>query len=225
MIVAGRSKIERTFANIVIIGGLIFSLNLFLLLLLSHYFAVGNFELLIAIINNFSSGEIEKVDYAPLIWIFLSIYFSGVVLGLLELIFLTRLTLPQKIWVKLMILLSRGEIEFQVKPGHLLCEIIVAYRIAGRRPLVMIEFANGNKITGECLKYCWDSGESMLLKDVDKPGNIVLVVLKDVLKVEFLNPVLGMVKETGELLSKQDRLFFDLAVWPGYSDNLRLLKK
>jgi hypothetical protein len=45
----------------------------------------------------------------------------------------------------------------------------------------------GDKISGECLRYGWNGKMSFLIRDADNPERQTWVSLEDVLKIEFVN--------------------------------------
>lgn len=222
MFFAGRSKAERTFGGSVVIGSIILGACFVVFLVAKAVTGSSIFDGFIILLTSFASGKVEGVSLVPLVYFLGAAYLLSIVAGLSELLLVTRLSCPQKGWLKVLKLLSGEKFpRFQVKPGHLLFDILVAYRIVGKRPLVKVWHAE-KELTGECLRYAWDSGESLLIRDADNPGIINWVYLKEVSRIEFLNEIKPLQEEhcAGGILSEQDKLLFDLMICPGYSDEV-----
>jgi len=224
LLFAGRPKADRTLGNATIMGGAIFGLCFVFWLTMKVARGSTVLDGFLALMGAAGSARPEPVPLLPFIWVFGMIYFLAMALGLLELALVTKLACPQKggVWLRRMILRwTKRRPEFQVRPGFLLFDAMLGYRVAGRRPLVKVWLPDG-VLTGECLRYAWDGGESLLLRDMDDPAAVRWVSLKEAQRVEFLNSASppGGAASGERLLSEQDRLLLDLMVWPGYADEV-----
>jgi len=75
----------------------------------------------------------------------------------------------------------------EVSPREPLLSLLLAYRRAGRRPYLKIALGEGEPVEGECLRFCWDNGGSLLVRDADDPAKLNWVRLSTVKRVEFTN--------------------------------------
>lgn len=75
----------------------------------------------------------------------------------------------------------------KVDNSKLMRDVFIRFRKAGKRPQLEILRKDGSCVKGECLRYCWNGRESVLLCNLDNPFRITWVVLDDAVSVKFTN--------------------------------------
>lgn len=114
----------------------------------------------------------------------------------------------------------------KVNNSKLMRDIFVRFRKAGKRPQLEIVRDDGSCVKGECLRYCWNGKESVLLCDLDNPFRITWVVLDDAVSVKFTN-LAGLV-QLEELKAEETKVVQDIqasrrilnGLLPGYGDEV-----
>lgn len=217
----GKPEQEIKFESAVLRGSLILCLVLAVLFgrdVLAGTALLVNFFEEMAVL----SGLREGTDLAAIAKVFALVYLAALVAAALELGNGLFFKVPGfKLSAKIRNRIGKKfrKSGFRVGPGHSLRDVLHIYRLAGKKPLVKIWFSGGGCGTYECLKYSWNKGESLLVRDADRPEAIEWLSIKDVSRIQFLN-FADATKENKRYLTEWDALLLDTAVYPGYSEEV-----
>ncbi|MBO8128944.1 MAG: hypothetical protein H0Z39_07065 [Peptococcaceae bacterium] len=220
LLVAGKTgKGERSLGRIIGVGALVFSFVLIVTFFLRSFGLSNILDDFIFAVVTFSSGEasinLKNLNFGSVALMFGLTYIAAFVFGMLDILLLTSWTKPQKNWLEYQLkkVRKKGGAQFRLSPGKLLLDVMVAYRIAGRRPYLRLWFKDGRKVEGECLKYSWGGTESLLVRDADIPEKIIWISLDAVEQLELLD---FRISEEDKEMEKK-RLVLDF-IEPGLSD-------
>ncbi|WP_027718098.1 hypothetical protein [Desulfovirgula thermocuniculi] len=200
-------------------------------------------------------AEEEVRSLAPAGIVFATVYFLAMAIGLAELVLAVvwdvLLWQRFRFWVRMRLvrlgravralvcgvlttMAGRGRIvpadcgrrkSFRLASGQVLGDVLLAYRLAGKRPFVAVALKNGQQLQGEVLRYGYGKGEALLIRDADRPDLAAWVPVGDITRLDFLNMnMLGQETEEKKQqrearLSKQDRILLD-AILPGLADEI-----
>jgi hypothetical protein len=222
LLAAGRSKKERGLANSLVIGGIIFCGNLLVILLYSIIARDDLFGRFVQLLEHATRGLNHGFDAWTLL-VTMAIGFGlAAAVGLGELFIVTRTILPIKLWSRIIKWTLRKQPVFQIKPGELLLNTLIAYRVAGVQPTLSLILKNDQELIAELIKYSWNGRESLLVRRKDNPKSMMWIDLSEVKALEFLDHA-GQ-QDDGEkaqtVLTPQERIIYDLAAWPGYADRV-----
>lgn len=111
-----------------------------------------------------------------------------------------------------------GRAPLDVSPSEdLLREVLLCYRVARKRPRVVLFLGGGSRpFAGEVLKARWGGAGSLLVADMDNPGSVALVPLAQVRMVRFENP--GLISRP-YILDPGTREVLNL-IHPGHGDEV-----
>lgn len=220
LLVAGRSKRERGLPDSLVVGGIVFGANLMAILLISLVARSDLFTRFLKLLEYAGGGPSQDFDAGALLVTMFIGFGIAAFAGWTELAIVTRTNLPVKAWACIIKWTSRKAVKFKIKPGELLLDVLIGYRVSGIRPTLWLTFKNGQELVGELVKYSWNGRESLLIRRKGSPQSMVWVDLSEVKVLEFLHEAARA--ETWEparqTLTPQEKLLYDVAVWPGYGD-------
>jgi len=220
LLVAGRSKKERGLSYSLVVGSIVFCANLLAVFLISSVTKFGLFTRFLGLLEHSSRGFSQELDASILTITILLGFIIAAVAGWCELAIVTGTDWLVKVWVYLVKRRAKKTARFQIKPGDLLLNVLIGYRVSGIQPALSLTFKDDQKLVGELVKYSWNGRESLLIRRKGDPQSMVWVDLSEVKALEFLHeagqPEIGASARL--VLTPQQKLFYDVAVWPGYGD-------
>lgn len=172
--IAGRRRAERSLLNVLVIGSGVFAMVFLVMGLLQ---VTGRSDVFVRFVSAVATAsgiaQAKPEHFLPLLWIFAAEYSIAAFVGLVELFQVAGAPCRRQ--------------ALSLKSENLLLELLIKYRRAGLRPFITVYMNQGDKISGECLRYGWNGKMSFLIRDADNPEKRTWVSLEDVLKIEFVN--------------------------------------
>jgi len=223
MVLAGRKQETRTVSACVYYGTVIIVLMFVFQWILLYTGKSNMIERFVYALRAASTGQ-GQLDLPAIGVIFIAVYLTSAILGLIELFLSTNIYVPPK-WISKTfnymynIKFVRSVLNFfsritaclrgmntnvRIKPDNALLRTFINFRKAGKRPQVKIVLKNGSVVSGECLYYTWNGTESVLLHEMDNPSKLEWVSLQDVDAVTFLN--LTFLEESEKIMHEEEKI-------------------
>ncbi len=74
----------------------------------------------------------------------------------------------------------------EVEPGNILKRIFICYRLANKKPYIVVYFDKDKDIEGEVLKYCWNGNKELLIRCADT-CDLVVIDIGKCISIKFKN--------------------------------------